>query len=100
MCKVTGGWSVWAELVPADVLRVGGVGNAPVVDVKRFTELRRLRLLTTATALHLTGVKVLQDTGEGGGGARERGGVRRRGAESVRRKWKYFYNRATKLLTV
>lgn len=55
--------------IPADVLRVGRVQNTPVMDVEDFTELRRTGLLTTAAALNLAGVKVLQDSaGRGGWG--------------------------------
>lgn len=53
----------WVECadIPADVLRVGRIRHAPVVNVKNFTELGRTWLLVTSTALNLAGVKVLQD---------------------------------------
>lgn len=73
--------------VPADVLRVGRVRNAPVVNVKRLAELRGPRLLTTATTLNLTGVKVLQNTVETEGAELNgRGGVREEGVESYQYK--------------
>jgi len=50
--------------LPADVLRVGRVRDAPVVNVQRVAELRGARLLATPAALNLTGVKVLQNAVE------------------------------------
>lgn len=50
--------------LPADVLRVGRVRNAPVVNVERVAELRGPRLLVTAATLDLAGVKVLQNAVE------------------------------------
>lgn len=57
--------------VPADVLRVGRIRNAPVVDMKDFAELGGARLQLTPTTLDLTGVKVLQDAVRSEGGVRE-----------------------------
>lgn len=51
--------------IPANVLRVGSVRHAPVVNMEDFAELRGTRLLVTTTALNLTGVKVLQDATRG-----------------------------------
>lgn len=49
---------------PAHVLGVGSITDAPVIDMKIFTELRGTKLLTTLTSLTLTRVKVLQDSAE------------------------------------
>lgn len=57
-----------APHLPADVLRVGGVGHAPPVDLQDLAELGRARFLVAPAALDLARVEVLQDTeGRGAG---------------------------------
>lgn len=48
--------------IPADILRVRRIRNTPAVHMKNIAELGGARLQTTTTALHLTGIKVLQNT--------------------------------------
>lgn len=72
------GERLWVELVevPADVLWVGRVRNAPVVNVKHFAELGGTWLQVTPTALNVTSVEVLQNAenaAEKGRGRKERG---------------------------
>lgn len=57
-----------APHLPADVLRVGGVGHAPPVDLQDLAELGRARFLVAPAALDLARVEVLQDTEERGAG--------------------------------